>query len=156
MSVYSVRQDYTSKVKAHRLFTALVPERHVVLLKVLPQNFKSIEIVQGDGGVGTIKRTDFSDDFPYRYMVYRIDEMDKENLYGKCTYFEGDGLDKYGAETMVYEIKFEETNQGSRGYEIIHYHPKPGCEVKKDQVGVAINLFKKVEEYLLANPDIYA
>jgi hypothetical protein len=42
------------------MFKALILDSHNLIPNLVPQSIKSIELVQGDGGVGSIKQTNFS------------------------------------------------------------------------------------------------
>lgn len=48
-------------VSAKRIFKALVTEPYTNLPKILPHVVKSVELLHGDGGAGTIKQTNFAD-----------------------------------------------------------------------------------------------
>lgn len=54
-------EEFTSPVAAGKLFKALVLDSDNLLPKILPQAFKSIEIVEGNGGPGTIKKLTFAE-----------------------------------------------------------------------------------------------
>ncbi|MEI4855913.1 hypothetical protein, partial [Klebsiella pneumoniae] len=51
-----------------------------VVPKAFPQGIKSIEILEGDGGVGTIKHITLGDATPFNSMKTRIDGIDKDAL----------------------------------------------------------------------------
>ena len=61
MAVVTVSQEITSPVAAPRLFKAMALERHILIPKLLPHAFKSVEVVEGDGGVGTVTKTTFAE-----------------------------------------------------------------------------------------------
>lgn len=54
-------QDFTCAVAPARMFKALILDSHNLIPKLVPQGIKSIEIVQGGGGPGTIKQTTFAE-----------------------------------------------------------------------------------------------
>ena len=60
MGVVSFAQESESPVAPGRLFKALILDSHNLCPKLMPQWIKSIDIIQGDGGVGTIKQTNFT------------------------------------------------------------------------------------------------
>ncbi|RVW59984.1 Pathogenesis-related protein STH-2 [Vitis vinifera] len=62
MGVVSFAQESESPVAPGRLFKALILDSHNLCPKLMPQWIKSIDIIQGDGGVGTIKQTNFTRD----------------------------------------------------------------------------------------------
>lgn len=61
MGVTSFNQEFASLVPADRLFKAIVLDSHNLVHKLMPQAIKSIEIIHGDGGQGTIKQTNFAE-----------------------------------------------------------------------------------------------
>ena len=95
---------------------------------------------------------------PFKYMLQRYDEIDVANLYAKQTVFEGDVLRELASVTL--EAKFVPTGEGCLAKLTSHHYPKPGCTVDEQAIKVgqekAHAFFKKVEEYLSANPHVYA
>ena len=61
MGFASFTDEYTSSVAPSRLFRASIIDSHNLIPKLLPQVIKSIELVQGDGGAGSIKQVNFID-----------------------------------------------------------------------------------------------
>ncbi|XP_052184914.1 major allergen Mal d 1-like [Diospyros lotus] len=158
MAVVTTSHEYTCSIPPARLFKALVLDSHNLIPKAVP-SIKSIEIVHGDGGPGSIKQTNFADGSHFKYMKHRVDEVHSATFSSKTTLIEGDALgDKL--ECIIYEIKIEAAGAGSVTKSTSHYHPKPGVELKEDDIksgkDKATGLNKAVEEYLLANPDLYA
>ncbi|ONI01670.1 hypothetical protein PRUPE_6G152200 [Prunus persica] len=96
--------ESTSVIPPPRLFKALVLESDAFIPKIAPQSVKSAEIVEGDGGVGTIKKISFDEGSHYSYVKHRIDGLDEDNFVYSYTLVEGDALsDK--VEKISYEIK---------------------------------------------------
>lgn len=56
MDVFSYTNEYVSAFPPTRLFKALVLDFNNLIPKHSPQAIKSIDIIQGDGGAGTIKQ----------------------------------------------------------------------------------------------------
>ena len=52
--------EEVSQVEARRLWNAMTKDGHNLLPKVLPEIFASVTLLQGDGGVGTIKQLNFT------------------------------------------------------------------------------------------------
>ncbi|EEF45602.1 Major pollen allergen Car b 1 isoform, putative [Ricinus communis] len=61
MGVFTYSDEYTSPVPPARLFKALILDSNNLIPKLMPQIVKSIEFVQGDGGVGSIKQINFQE-----------------------------------------------------------------------------------------------
>ncbi|KAH7513423.1 hypothetical protein FEM48_Zijuj12G0198300 [Ziziphus jujuba var. spinosa] len=157
MGVLTYESEFTSTISPARLFKAFVLEGDNLVPKIAPQAVKSSEIIEGDGGVGTIKKITFGEGSSFSYVKHKIDALDKDNLTYSYSLIEGDALsDKL--EKISYESKFVATAEGGT---IIKnnskYHTKGDVEIKEEQVKEgkekASGLFKLVENYLLQNPD---
>ncbi|KAH6769636.1 hypothetical protein C2S52_014439 [Perilla frutescens var. hirtella] len=160
MGVTKITQEFNSPVAAGRAFRALILESNTLMPKLLPQSIKSVDILKGDGGVGSIEQVNFTENSHFKYMKNRIDELDKENLVCKYTMIEGDALaDKI--ESIAYEIKFEESDEGGCVCKMSsEYRTFGGYEVKEEDVKAgkesAMAIYKVVEAYLLENPNVFA
>ncbi|KAH9766026.1 Integrase catalytic domain-containing protein [Citrus sinensis] len=131
MGVLRVEKEVPSAVAPSRLFKAL-NDSHNLLPKIAPQTIKSIDILQGDGGVGTVKLLKFAGGGDYQQTKQRIDALDEANLTGKYTTYEGDGLLKL-AEKSVYDIKIVDSGNGGSIFkfvEEIHVNDDKLCEMK--------------------------
>ena len=60
MGVTIFKQEFASPVPPQRMFKALILDSHNLLHKLMPQAIQSIDILQGDGGAGTIKQINFA------------------------------------------------------------------------------------------------
>ncbi|KAJ9696580.1 hypothetical protein PVL29_008681 [Vitis rotundifolia] len=138
------------------MFKALIVDSHNLVPKLMP-SIKSIEFVEGDGGVGSIKQTNFPEGSHFKYLKHRIDAIDHDNYSCKYTLIEGDVLGDT-LESISSEVKFEASGSGSVCKMTSHYHSK--IELKDEDIKAgkdkAMGMYKVVEEYLLANPDAYA
>ncbi|ONI00552.1 hypothetical protein PRUPE_6G094400 [Prunus persica] len=149
MGVFTYADESTSVIPPPRLFKALIA----------PQSVKSAEIVEGDGGVGTIKKISFGEGSHYSYVKHRIDGLDKDNFVYSYSLVEGDALsDK--VEKISYEIKLvASADGGSIIKSSSNYHTTGDVEIKEEDVKAgkekATGLFKLIENYLVANPDAY-
>ncbi|KAF1890450.1 hypothetical protein Lal_00041185 [Lupinus albus] len=56
MAVLTLTDESTSIVQAERLFKALILDAHNLIPKLLPQAIKKVEVVEGNGGPGTIQQ----------------------------------------------------------------------------------------------------
>ncbi|ONI28160.1 hypothetical protein PRUPE_1G127500 [Prunus persica] len=159
MGVFTYSDESTSVIPPPRLFKALVLEADTLIPKIAPQSVKSAEIVEGDGGVGTIKKISFGEGSHYSYVKHRIDGLDKDNFVYSYTLVEGDALsDK--VEKISYEIKLvASADGGSIIKSSSNYHTAGDVEIKEEDVKAgkekATGLFKLIENYLVANPDAY-
>ncbi|KAF8012144.1 hypothetical protein BT93_I0317 [Corymbia citriodora subsp. variegata] len=159
MGVVTYSQEFKSAVAPLRMFKALVLDSHNIIPKIVPGGIKSVEFIEGDGGVGSIKQTNFGESAHIKYTKHKIDALDVENFYCKYTLIESDiKFDKI--DLIAYEVKFTSADGGCVCKMSSEYHVKEGAELKEDDIKQgkdrAMGLFKTVEEYLLANPNVCA
>lgn len=157
MGVHTFTDDIKSPVAASRLFKAMVLDADTLLPKIVPQAIKNVEVVEGNGGPGTIKQINFPEGSPVKYVKHRVDAVDKEKMTYAYTVVEGDAL-MGKLESISYEFKLNSApDGGSIGKNVSTYNTKPGAEIKEEEIkagkNMAEGIFKAVEAYLLANPD---
>ncbi|XP_059435321.1 major allergen Pru ar 1-like [Corylus avellana] len=157
MGVITYTDEYTSPIPPARLFKALVIEAHILIPKLLPQAGKSIEIIQGDGGAGSIRQITFAEGSQFSTVKNRIDDLNEKTYSYKYTVIGGDALaDKL--ELIVHEVKFEATaERGSKNKMTTKYHTKGDVVIKEEEIKAGkekvLGMYKVVEGYLLQNPD---
>ncbi|KAJ8646744.1 hypothetical protein MRB53_008492 [Persea americana] len=144
-----------------RLWKAMAKDSHNLMPKLLPDIISSIVILQEDGGVGTIRQSNFSPAIKeFSYWKDRVDAVDDQKHIFKYSVIEG-GLIGKKVKSTSFELKFNEATDGgsvcklSGEYETIEDR-LPTEEETKEMIGGMIGMFKAVEGYLLANPDAYA
>ncbi|KAK0607028.1 hypothetical protein LWI29_008114 [Acer saccharum] len=71
-------KEFSSPVPAGKLFKALVDilDSDNLLPKIMPQAFKSVETIEGDGGPGTIKKMNFTEGTEFKNLKNRVDAVD--------------------------------------------------------------------------------
>ncbi|CAN0924414.1 Major allergen Pru ar 1 [Linum grandiflorum] len=160
MGVTSATHEFKSSIPAQRMYKALILENSTLFPKIIPQ-YKS-EFVQGDGGVGSIRKTSFPNEAnEVKTVKHRVEAQDPANYYGKYTLIEGGPLsDDKNVESVVNEVKIEAGGDAGCVIKAInHYHTKEG-EADKAMIESTgqqtIGLYKAVQDYLLANPTICA
>ncbi|KAK1318837.1 hypothetical protein QJS10_CPB04g00912 [Acorus calamus] len=154
--------EFESPVQASKMFKAGIVDAHNLVPKLIPAVVTGTTILQGDGGVGSIKRTDFSDVIPFNYVTDRIDVQDEEKFIYKYTMIEGGLLGKK-YEAADYEVRFEPKGDGDEGcvcrmsarYHVYDDHDFTDDDIKVGKNGL-MGMYKAVEAYLLANPEAYA
>lgn len=160
MSVHTYTMaDIISPITPSRLFQALSIDNHN-FAKNLPKFVKSIEFVHGESTtVGCIKQVNLPDGSPVKYVKNRVDEIDFDKHYVKYTSFEGDVLGDT-LECVIYENKFEASGSGCHYTMVGHYHTKGNAVIKEEEINEGREsikqLFQAVDEFLLANPELYA
>ncbi|KAL3508136.1 hypothetical protein ACH5RR_033518 [Cinchona calisaya] len=160
MGAVKFSDEVSSSIPAPKLFKAFVLDADNLIPKIVPQAFNNVQLLQGDGGPGSIKQTNFGEGSQHKYVKHRIDALDKENFYYAYTLIEGAGLmDKI--ESVSYEMKIEGSPEGGSIVKNTRtYHTKPGSEMNEEEIKAgmqkAAGIFKLLEAYLLANPEAYA
>ncbi|KAK4586580.1 hypothetical protein RGQ29_023650 [Quercus rubra] len=159
MGVFTHESQETSAIPPARLFKALVLDSDNLIQKVLPQAIKSTEIIEGNGGPGTIKKITFGEASKYKYAKHRIDALDPENCTYSFSVIEGDALTDIASVST--EMKFVASpDGGSIMKSNTKYQTKGDFQLKEEQVQATIDKaaghFKAVEAYLLAHPDLYS
>jgi len=61
MGVITYSQEFKSTIAPSRMFKALIVDSHIIIPKIVPEGIKSVEFIEGDGGAGSIKKTNFAD-----------------------------------------------------------------------------------------------
>ncbi|KAF8017471.1 hypothetical protein BT93_H2596 [Corymbia citriodora subsp. variegata] len=131
-------------------------DSHNLIPKLMPQAIKSIDVIQGNGGVGTISQINFIEGGQVTGIKSRIDELNEETFTFKYTII--DLMEKF--ESIVHEAKFALTPEsGSKNKVVDTYFTKGDVEPKEGDVkackGKVLESFKVVETYLLQNPNAY-
>ncbi|KAL9239044.1 hypothetical protein vseg_013399 [Gypsophila vaccaria] len=152
--------DIETPVSPARLFKALTTDNHNLMPKVVPEFVKSIDVLHGDpSSVGCIKQINLPEGRPYKYLKNRIDEIDESKYYIKYTTFEGDVLGD-ALECAVYETTYEAVGDGTHYKVVGHYHTKGDHVKTQEEISIGqdavTKMFKAVEAYLIANPQVYA
>ncbi|KAF5950841.1 hypothetical protein HYC85_012834 [Camellia sinensis] len=111
MGAVTFTNEYTCPIPPTRAFKALILNGDNLIPKLMPQAFKSIELIQGDGGVGSIKQVNFAEGGPFKSVKHRVDEVNEEACKYNYTLIEGDVLmDKF--EKICYEIELVASPDG--------------------------------------------
>ncbi|XP_009594720.1 pathogenesis-related protein STH-2-like [Nicotiana tomentosiformis] len=160
MGITTYTQDIATLVAPDRVFKALVLDAENVVPKLMPKAVKNIEIVEGDGGAQSIKKMNFVEGYPIKYLKHKIHIVDDKNMVIKYSLIEGEVLGE-NLEYISYVVSFEGSeNGGCICKTISNYHTKDDFVVKEEEIKEgeekAVELFKAVEAYLLANPSSYA
>ncbi|GFZ13952.1 hypothetical protein Acr_24g0001420 [Actinidia rufa] len=156
MGAITYDMEIPSSISAEKMFKAFVLDGDTIIPKALPHAITCVQTLEGDGGVGTIKLTTFGEGSVHKSVKHRIDGLDKENFTYSYSIIEGGALDVF--ESISYHIKIVATPDGGcicKNRSI--YTPKCDAQVSEEEIKAgkerASGIFKKVEAYLLANPD---
>ncbi|CAK7333267.1 unnamed protein product [Dovyalis caffra] len=160
MGATSFTQEFTCPIAPSRMFRALILDSNNLIPKLLPQFIKSVDLIHGDGGAGSIEQVKFAEGTDTKYVKHRIDELDKDNLVCKYTMIEGDPLgDKL--ESIAYEVRFEVGSDGDCNCKMTSdYNAVGDFTIKEEEIKAGRDktrgIYKVVEAYLLENPHVYA
>ncbi|WCJ20479.1 Major strawberry allergen Fra a 1-A [Euphorbia peplus] len=157
MGVLTIERELTTAIPPATMFKIFVSENHIYLPKIVPTI--SVEVVEGNGGPGTIKKTTFNGDATQlKYIKTKTETTDVENFSHSYIIIDSDPQPEK-VEKATMEIKMEASaNGGSIIKSCSKYYPKENCEVDEEKIKAgaekALGLFKVVEALILANPDI--
>ncbi|KAL5542656.1 hypothetical protein UlMin_010366 [Ulmus minor] len=159
MGVFIYESEFTSTIPPARLFKAFVLDADNLIPKIAPQAIKSAEIIEGNGGPGTIKKITFGEGSQFNYVKHQVEGIDNDNFTYNYSLIEGDALSEK-IEKISYEIKLvASADGGSIIKNTSKYHTVGDVDIKEEHVKEgkekASGLFKLIEGYLHANPDAY-
>ena len=61
MGVTKFTQEFTCPISPSRMFKALILDSSNLIPKLLPQFIKNVQLIQGDGGAGSIEQVNFTE-----------------------------------------------------------------------------------------------
>ncbi|KAJ9181863.1 hypothetical protein P3X46_005910 [Hevea brasiliensis] len=159
MGVLTYEAEVATGIPPTKMFKVFVLDADNIIPKILPQAIKSIEILEGNGGPGTIKKTTFAEGSEFKYVKNKIEAIDKDTFTYSYSSIEGepwiDTLEK-----IYYEVKIvPSADGGSICKTTSKYYPKGDAEINEALIKAGeekiMAMFKVIEAYLLANPDAY-
>ncbi|KAK4783237.1 hypothetical protein SAY86_007611 [Trapa natans] len=155
MGVVTKDIELISTVPPAKMFQAFCLDTDELFPKVLPQAFKSIELVEGDGGAGSIKHITFAETERFKHSKHRVDFLDKEKFEYHYSWIEGDALLNI-FEKVSYEIKFEAHHGGSVCKIKVKFFVVGDVQLDENELEEGkekfVGLFRAVEGYVLTNP----
>ncbi|MQI71940.1 hypothetical protein EI017_24540, partial [Escherichia coli] len=154
----AVTQEYATPaaVPPVRLFKAMALDFHNLFPKIV-EVIQSIEITEGNGGPGTIKKLTTIEGGQTKYVLHRVDAIDEASFVYNFSIIGGTGL----ADTLE-KVSFESQlvkgpNGGSLRKVRVQYFNKGDATISEEELKASQakveGLVKFVEGYLLANPD---
>ncbi|XP_044484699.1 major allergen Pru ar 1-like [Mangifera indica] len=159
MGVFTYEMEVVTKIPPAKIFNALIHDGDKLIPKIVPQAIKTVELIEGDGGPGSIKKITFGEGSQFDYVKHKVEALDKENFIYSYSVIEGDALMK-SLEKITYEIKLAPSpDGGSLCKNISKYYTIGDFAITGEQIKAgkekSSGLFKAIEAYLLANPDAY-
>ncbi|KAL6970256.1 Major allergen Pru av 1 [Sarracenia purpurea var. burkii] len=160
MGVITYESEISSPIPPAKLFKAFVLDGDNLIPKILPNAIKKVEVIEGNGGPGTVKIITFGEASTHKSVKHKVDTLDVENFTYSYTIIEGDALTEGTIESITNEVKIiPAPHGGSITKNISHYHVKGEAKITEEQIKAgkekASVIFKAVESYLVANPDAY-
>ncbi|GJT75445.1 root allergen protein-like protein [Tanacetum coccineum] len=158
MSVINSELEVSSSLSADKLFK-LFHDFDTLAPKLEPQNYKAINLLEGDGGVGSIKSTTYGDAVPFTSAKHKIDAIDASNFSVTYTVFEGDALMGI-LDSATHHIKFVPSADGGVVFKdsVVFKgkgDAKPTEEALNQFKELLTNTFKTLEAYAIAHPEAY-
>ncbi|XP_008795809.1 major pollen allergen Aln g 1-like [Phoenix dactylifera] len=157
----SITEVCSSTVALERLWKAGVLDADKLMPQIAPQFISSIEVLEGDGGVGTVRKYTFTEAVkgPVNFLKERVEALDSENKIFEYSVIEG-GLIGLRLKLCSYELKFELGSDGSSvGKLTLKYETLDDTDLGEEEKGMLmegpLGIMKAVEGFLLANPDAY-
>ncbi|PIN18504.1 hypothetical protein CDL12_08828 [Handroanthus impetiginosus] len=155
MGAITYDMEIPSSIPAAKMFKALVLDADNLIPKIMPQAVKNVEILEGDGGVGTVKLIHFGEGSQFKSAKHRVDALDTKNLTHSYSIIEGDALMDI-LDSVTYHVKIVPIEDGGcvcKNRSI--YHVKDGVELSEDKIKEgkekAMAMFKAIEAYVQAN-----
>ncbi|KAK7329502.1 hypothetical protein VNO77_23672 [Canavalia gladiata] len=153
MGVVTTEIEHVSVVSPSKLFKAMVEDSDNVFPKAFTNYIKSVELIEGDGGPGSIKKVTLAEG----YVKHKVDLVDEENYAYHYTVVEGSVLLE-PLEKVSYEFKLVGNPDGGCIIKSMEKHYTKGDaqlseEFLKTNKERSAWFIKVVEDYLLANPD---
>ncbi|XP_057471973.1 major strawberry allergen Fra a 1.06-like [Actinidia eriantha] len=161
MGVFTYTEQHTSPIPPARAFKAMIFDVDKLMPKLVPQAFKSIEVIQGDGGARSVKQINFAKPAcivlstlgprvltnfsccitvlvfvgtPFSSVTHLIDEIDEEKYKYCYTLIEGDVL-AGKLEKIAYEIQLVPTaNGGTITKTTSKYYTLGDAEINKEEI----------------------
>ncbi|KAL4579316.1 hypothetical protein LXL04_015457 [Taraxacum kok-saghyz] len=158
MGITTYDMEIETTVPAAKLYQAFIIDGDTLVPKVVPQAMKSIDILEGDGGAGTIKLITFGEGksltSQFKSVKHKIDAVDKENMTYSYSIIEGDVLVD-PLESISYQIHVVPTEGGCIVKNRSIYTCKGDVKIAEEDIKngkeKALGLFKAIEAHLLAN-----
>ncbi|KAL3753032.1 hypothetical protein ACJRO7_000429 [Eucalyptus globulus] len=160
MGVVTFRFDILSPIPRARIFKAAILDADNLLPKVLPQAIKSVEVLEGDGGPGTIKLMTFGKGSQYKTAKHKVEALDKENFTYCYSIIEGEVLGTT-FEKISYEVKIIALALGGSVFKCAASYFTIGEEVDipEEEINAGKEelcaMVEAIEAYLVANPYDY-
>ncbi|NP_001296647.1 ABA-responsive protein ABR17-like [Cicer arietinum] len=156
MGVFSFDDELHSTIVPAKLYKALAKDADDIVPKVI-EAIQSVEIVEGNGGPGTIKKLTAVHGGKTSYVLHKLDAIDEANFGYNYSLVGGTDVDE-SLEKVTFETKIVAGPSGGSIVKIsVKYHTKGDLvlsdAVRDETKAKGTGLLKAIEGYVLANPD---
>ncbi|KAL8100399.1 pathogenesis-related protein 2-like [Apium graveolens] len=147
--------EVRSSVTAAEMYKAMFLDMDVVIPQILPQLIKSIQILDGEGGVGTIKYLTYGQAVKATSVKQKVIVMDEEEMTYSYIVFEGDILSQE-VESITNHFTVVPTDDGGCVVKLRVVFTPVASEIVpeeyiKDTIAQSFQVFKATESYIQAN-----
>ncbi|XP_076926054.1 root allergen protein-like isoform X2 [Bidens hawaiensis] len=132
MSSATLQVEIPSKYPVERVFKNFSDFDNIAP-KVKPEVSKSIETVEGNGDVGTIKIFTFDDVVPFTTRKYKVDALDVSNHSFSYSFVEGDILMGI-LNSISYTVKVVPSSDGGSVFQQIVTYNYKGDEKLSEEI----------------------
>ncbi|KAG4210483.1 hypothetical protein ERO13_A02G051900v2 [Gossypium hirsutum] len=106
MGVFTYQSEIVTAIPPAKMFKACILDGDTLIPKIVPQVFKSVEYLEGNGEPGSIRKVTFAQGNQFNYMKQKVEALDKENFEYIYSVIEGNLLMNM-LDKITYEIKLE-------------------------------------------------
>ncbi|XP_022138710.1 major allergen Pru ar 1-like [Momordica charantia] len=158
MGVYTYEKEVTTSIPPAKFFKAFILDANQLYPKIIPSQVE-VQVLEGDGGPGTVKKIIFGHGSHVKYMKHRIETVDEESLTYKYSVIEGEPLSEF-IDEITRELTLTATAEGGSVLKSSsRYHTKGDYQINEEKVKTGeekgLALLKAAENYLLAHPQEY-
>ncbi|XP_058727952.1 ABA-responsive protein ABR17 [Vicia villosa] len=156
MGVFTFDDEFVSTVAPAKLYKALAKDADEIAPKVIKEA-QGVEIIEGNGGPGTIKKISVLEDGKVDYVLHKLDAVDEANFGYNYSLVGGPGLHE-SLEKVTFETVIVAGSDGGSIVKItVKYHTKGDAAlsdaVRDETKTKGTGLIKAIEGYVLANPN---
>ncbi|KAK8308593.1 hypothetical protein V6Z11_D02G070100 [Gossypium hirsutum] len=111
MGVFTYESEIVTAIPPAKMFKACILDGDTLIPKIVPQVFKSVEYLEGNGEPGSIRKVTFAQGNQFNYMKQKVEALDTEKFEYIYSVIEGDPLMNM-LDKITYEIKLEDSPGG--------------------------------------------
>ncbi|KAH0470838.1 hypothetical protein IEQ34_000561 [Dendrobium chrysotoxum] len=147
-------------VEIDRLWRARIIDGYNLLPKLLPDFISNAEIIEGDGGIGTVKKLSFTKDINgHGFVIDKITALDSDCYLIKDTVING-GIIGPRLISYSFEHKFEKISDHSTLVKLtVEYESSDEYPLSVEEQNLLIvrmtGIMKAIEGYLHTHPTAY-